>query len=239
MGAREQPMSIVISTAGSNTAGPCREEWKNCERILENLDGFTDDATFAVIYGLDNGDRWDSEESLAKANPNWGVSVNADTMLADMRDAQARASQQSKFRTKHLNEWVSVKQAFFNSAKWAQLERSIKREDYKDHPCIIAADFASHMDLNAVMQLFMLPDGRYALFGKYYLPESTIDRSENQHYRNWRIDGKIHKAGDEVIDFEMIREDIFAMHRDYQVLEFVIDPTRMWGELPKFQEEGI
>ena len=239
MGAREQPMSIVISTAGANTAGPCRDDWKNCERILEALDGFTDDSTFAIIYGLDQGDRWDCEESLAKANPNWGVSVNRDHMLADMRDAQARASQQSKFRTKHLNEWVSVKEAFFNAAKWSQLARKITREDFKEFPCFIAADFASHLDLTAVMQVFCLPDERFAVFGKYYLPAATFDKPENQHYRNWHIAGMIEKTGEEVMDFAAVREDIIKMHTEYNVREFIIDPTRMWGEVPNIEKEGI
>lgn len=239
MGAREQPFSFVISTAGSNTTGPCREDWKNCERILENLDGFGDDTTFCVIYGIDAGERWDTEDALVKANPNWGVSIEPNGMLADMRDAQARASQQSKFKTKHLNEWVSVKNAYFNISKWNDLARKIKREDYQQYPSFLAADFASHLDLTAVMQVFCLPDSRYAVFGKYYLPEATIERSENQHYRNWRIAGHIHKAGIDVMDFEMVREDIIAAMEKYNVREFVIDPTRMWGETPKFEKEGI
>lgn len=240
MGAREQPMSIVISTAGSNTAGPCREDWRNCERILEGIDGFVDDTTFCVIYATDKDDRWDSIESLAKANPNWGVSVNPDHMEADMRDARARASQQSKFRTKHLNEWVSVKEAFFNSVEWGNLARpEIRREDFKEFECYLAADFASHCDLTALMQVFRLPDNRFAVFGKYFLPEDTFDRPENQHYRNWHIAGHMEKSGGAVMDFDAIREDVVALHAEYNVREFIIDPTRMWGEHAKYVAEGI
>ncbi len=239
MGAREQPMSIVISTAGSNTAGPCREDWKNCERILENLDGFVDETTFCVIYGIDQGDRWDSEESLAKANPNWGVSVHPEHMLADMRDAQARASQQSKFRTKHLNEWVSVREAFFNVAEWAKLERKIKREDFKDRPCFLSGDLASKHDLVALMQLFCLPDNRFAVFGRYYLPDATLDLPENQHYRNWHIAGRIEVAGTEVTDLDMFKEDVLDLCRDYQVVEMPSDPNRAWGVFPALEKEGV
>lgn len=239
MGAREQPLSIVISTAGANTAGPCREDWKNCERILEGIDGFGDENTFCVIYSLDPNDDWDKAESLEKANPNWGVSVDPDHMLADLRDAKARASQQSKFRTKHLNEWVSVKSAYFNAVEWSRAEREIKREEYKEFPCYLAADFASHIDLTAVMQLFCLPDDRYALFGKYYLPADTLQLPENQHYRNWHIKGLIETAGDATMDFDFVRDDVVRLHAEYNVLEFVIDPTRMWGEEAKYATEGI
>jgi phage terminase large subunit-like protein len=239
MGAREQPLSIVISTAGSNTIGPCRDDWKNCERILQGIDGFGDESTFAIIYAIDQGDRWDCEDSLRKANPNWGVSIEPEHMLADMRDAQARASQQSKFRTKHLNEWVSVKEAFFNSSEWAKLERKITREDYKDMPCYLAGDLASKHDLVALMQLFCLPDKRYALFGKYYLPAATLDLPENQHYRNWQIQGWIESAGDDVTDLEQFKEDAMELCREYQVEEFPFDPNRAWGVFPALQREGL
>jgi len=240
MGAREQPLSIVISTAGSNAAGPCREDWKNCENILSGTDGFQDETTFAIIYGIDAGDRWDCEESLQKANPNWGVSIEPIAMLADMKQAQQRANRQSAFKTKHLNEWVSVKQAYYNLSKWESLARpEIKREDYAECTSFLGGDFASNKDLTSVMQIFLLGDGRFAVFGDHYLPENTIELPQNQHYRNWRIAGWLSVAGESTMNFDTVREDIFQRHRDYQIQEFAIDPTRMWGETAKLEQEGV
>lgn len=239
MGAREQPLSLVISTAGVDTSGPCREDWKACERILENSGGFEDDTTFCVIWTIDPDDRWDSEVSLIKANPNWGVSINAERILAEMKVAQQSARKQSAFKTKYLNQWVSAKDGFFNVSEWAKLEREIKREDYKEYPCYIAGDLASKHDLVALMQLFVLPDKRYAIFGKYYLPAATIDLPENQHYRNWQIEGWIESAGDEITDLESFKEDAINLCREYQVEEFPFDPNRAWGVFPALQREGL
>ncbi len=239
MGAREQPLSVVISTAGTNTSGPCREDWQNCERILEGIDGFGDETTFALIYSLDAGDRWDSEASLKKANPNWGVSVDPDHMLADMRDAQNRAAQQSKFRTKHLNEWVSVKEAFFNIVEWHNLKRKIKREDYAEFPSYLAGDLASKHDLVALMQLFVLPDKRYAIFGKYFIPQATLELPENQHYRNWHISGHIEVAGDQITDLEAFTDESIRLAREYKVEEYPFDPSRAWGVFPYLEKQGL
>lgn len=240
MGAREQPLSLVISTAGSNAAGPCREDWKNCELILAGTDGFQDDTTFAIVFTIDDEDRWDCEASLRKANPNFGISIEVNAILADMRVAQQRANKQSAFKTKHLNLWVSVKIAYYNAAAWENLARpKIKREDYKEFPSYLGGDFASHLDITSVMQIFLLGDGRFALFGNHYLPENTIDLPQNQHYRNWRIQGWLQVAGESTMDFDTVREDIFEIHRDYQVQEFAIDPTRMWGETAKLAAEGV
>jgi phage terminase large subunit-like protein len=240
MGAREQPLSIVISTAGSNAAGPCRDDWRNCEMILSGTEGFEDDTTFCIVYTIDQGDRWDCEESLVKANPNWGISIEPIAMLADLKAAQQRASRQSAFKTKHLNEWVSVKEAYFNSTEWASLAKpEIKREDFKEFPCYLSGDLASKHDLVALMQLFCLPNKRFALFGKYYIPEATLNLPENQHYRNWHIAGWLETAGEEVTDLDHFKDDVIQLCGDYEVIEVPSDPNRAWGVFPALEKEGI
>jgi phage terminase large subunit-like protein len=240
MGAREQPLSLVISTAGMNTSGPCREDWQNCEKILRGISGFEDETIFAIIYTIDEGDQWDSEHALRKANPNWGVSINPDQILSDMRAAQQRASKQSAFKTKHLNLWVSVKEAFFNLTEWQkQAKPEIKRDDFQEAPCYLAGDLASKHDLVALMQLFCLPDKRYALFGKYYIPRSTLELPENQHYRNWHIEGWLEVAGDEITDLDHFKEDVLDLCAEYNVLEMPSDPNRAWGVFPALEKEGV
>jgi phage terminase large subunit-like protein len=240
MGAREQPLSIVISTAGTNTASPCRDDWKNCELILNGTPGFHDDTTFAIIYTIDDDDQWDTEAALIKANPNWGISIEPSNMLADLKAAQQRANKQSAFQTKHLNKWVSIKQAYFNITEWQKLARpEIKREDFREYPCFLSGDLASKHDLVALMQLFCLPDKRYALFGKYYLPEATLELPENQHYRNWHIAGWIEKAGIDVTDLDHFKEDVLELCAGYQVEEMPSDPNRAWGVYPALVKEGV
>lgn len=240
MGAREQPLSLVISTAGADTAGPCREDWKACERILENIPGFEDDTTFCIIWTIDQGDRWDCEDALKKANPNWGISINEDRLLAELKVAQQEARKQSAFKTKYLNLWVTAKEGFFNVSEWESLARpDIKREDFKEFPCYLAGDLASKHDIVALMQLFCLPGGRYAVFGDYFLPEATLDRPENQHYRNWHIAGKLHIAGEEITDLEAFKDRARDLCRDFQVIEMPSDPNRAWGVFPALEKEGI
>ena len=240
MGAREQPLSLVISTAGADTAGPCREDWKACERILENTGGFEDDTTFAIIFTIDQGDQWDTEAALIKANPNWGVSINAERILAELKVARQEARKQSAYKTKYLNQWVTAKDGFYNVSEWERLARpEIKRGDYKDYPSYIAGDLASKHDLTCLMQLFCLPDKRFAIFGKYYLPAATLDKPENQHYRNWHIAGKLTIAGEEIADLDEFKNDAIELCRMFQVEEFPFDPNRAWGVFPALEKEGL
>jgi len=240
MGARSQPLSLVISTAGANIASPCREDWKQCEEILKNAGGFDDDTTFCIIWTIDEGDAWDTESALVKANPNWGVSINAERILAELKVAQQSAIKQSAFKTKYLNRWVSARDGFFNVSQWEKLgKEGLKPEDFKQYPCFLSGDLASKHDLVALMQLFCLPDKRYALFGKYYLPQATLDLPENQHYRNWQIQGWIEAAGDEVTDLDNFKIDVLELCKEYQVEEMPSDPNRAWGVFPALVKEGV
>lgn len=239
MGSREQALSLVISTAGTDLAGPCREDWQICEKILQNLEGFRDDTLFCAIWTIDEDDRWDSEESLKKANPNWGVSIIPDRILSELQAAKQNPRLQSKFKTKYLNQWVSAKNTFFNVHQWETLGRDIKREDFKEFPSYLAGDLASKHDIVALMHLFCLPDNRYALFGDYYLPEATLDRPENQHYRTWHAMNRIHIAGDDITDLEEFKARAIELSAEYRVEEFPFDPNRAWGVMPALEREGL
>ena len=135
---------------------------------------------------------------------------------------------------------MSVKEAYFNSTEWAALARpEIKREDFKEMPCYLSGDLASKHDLVALMQLFCLPDKRFALFGKYYIPEATLELPENQHYRNWHIAGHLETAGTEITDLDTFKEDAIQYCADYDVLEMPSDPNRAWGVYPALEKEGV
>jgi len=239
MGARDQPLSLVISTAGSNISSPCREDWKACERILENTGGFEDDTTFCIIYAIDVADRWDSEEALIKANPNWGISINSERMLAELKVAQQTARKQGAFKTKYLNLWVAAKEGFFNITEWDALKRDIKREDYKEYPSYLAGDLSSKHDLTVLMQLFCLPDNKFAVFGSYWITEAALDRPENQHYRNWHIQERLKIAGEDVIDLEEWKSEAVELCAKYQVEEMPSDPNRAWGMFSMLEREGV
>jgi phage terminase large subunit-like protein len=119
MGARENPLLLVITTAGSDRSGPCYSLEKDVEKVLEGT--LQNDRLFGIMYGIDQKDDWKSEAALIKANPNYGVSVFSDFLLDAQRDAINNARKQNVFKTKHLDEWVNAGIPGFNMAKWDDL----------------------------------------------------------------------------------------------------------------------
>lgn len=231
MGAREQPLQLVITTAGTNIESPCYQLEREIERVLRGE--VDNDEVFGMIYGIDKDDDWTSEEALIKANPNYGVSVSADYLKAAQKYAIQSSSKQNSFKTKHLNVWCWAKSAYFNTQKWLELgDTSLKIEDFKDDECFVALDLAKIHDLNSIVSVFRRYEGgqlHYYVFSKNYLPEETIASDEipelKEKYTRWYIDGDLLPGGESEMDLSVITSEVIAMQQaDYNIQEVPHDP---------------
>lgn len=236
IGKRDQSMLWVITTAGSNRSGICYEVRGFVAKIL-NEDA-QDDSQFGIIYGLDDGDDWTTEQALVKANPNWGISVMPEVIRSLQSKAMQLPSAVNNFLTKHLNEWVNADSAWMDMRAWSACsDISIDIEDMVGKDCYIGIDLASKIDIAAVSILFKGEDGIYTLFNKFYLPEETIENSQNSQYSGWERSGLLTATSGNVIDFSYIENDLIRMCSLFNVLEVAYDPfqatqfaTRMMGE---------
>lgn len=237
MGAREQPLSIVVSTAGDNVAGPCYDDWLQCQKMLEGV--IEDDRLFAMIFTVDQEDDWTSEAALRKANPNFDVSVDGEFLMAQQRDAINNPRKQGHFKTKHLNLWVQARDAFINMQRWAECRRDLKLADFAGKRCFLGMDLASKIDLTALELLFPMEDGTFVRFGKYYLPEETVQLPENQHYQAWHRDGLLTATDGNQTDYFHVLDDIKALSETYEIEEIAFDPHNATMLVTALQEAGL
>lgn len=254
MGAREQPLLLIITTAGDNLAGPCYAQRQDAQRVLQGV--FKNEEIFALIFTVDDdlAKKWDSEKALRQANPNYDVSVKGDFLKARQRDAKNSARKQGIFKTKHLNIWVQARNAYFNVARWQECERKIKIEDFRRQPCRAGIDLASKVDVAAFQALFKLDDCdcaaaemlrkqkfEWATFGKYWLPELTIEEPDNEHYRGWRDEPNswLQQTDGEMIDYVAIRDDVIDFSNNFQLEELAFDPAQAMMMMAELGEEGI
>lgn len=238
MGARAQPLSLVISTAGDNLAGPCRDDWLTCQKVLERV--IEDDQLFAMIFTVDAEDDWTSEAALRKANPNYDVSVSGEFLLAQQREAINNPRKQGHFKTKHLNMWVQARDAFVNMQRWAECRApGLSLDDFEGEECFVGLDLASKVDLAALELLFPQPGGGFVRFGKYYLPEATVDLPVNQHYRAWREEGWLTVTDGNIIDFRRILEDLVELCSRFTVKTVAYDPHQATMLVSELMDAGV
>lgn len=210
MAAREQPLLLVITTAGVDTASPCYALHTEMRQVLDGH--FRDEVVFALMYGLDEGDDWTTEAALAKANPNWGVSVIPDVVLAEQAEAVRNARKQGIFSTKHLNVWMGSREPYFNLDGWHKLaDDSLDVAQFAGEPCWMGMDLASKSDFSSVCALFRRDiegTAHYYAFWRHYLPEDTATDPAKQHYLGWVKDGHVLTTDGAVIDFDVIGGDV-------------------------------
>ena len=238
MGAREQPLLLVISTAGDNMAGPCYSMQLEVQKVLEGV--VEDDATFGIIYTIDQDDDWSSDEAMRKANPNLGVSVSEEFLRDKRQRALNNSRNQSTYQTKHLNVWVGARDAYFNVQRWRECgNSSLKLEDYKGRRAYIGLDLASKVDVAALEILIPVGDSDYVRFGRYYLPEETVEAGENEHYKGWSLDGWIDVTDGNIIDFGRIRDDLISLCSLLQVEEVAYDPHQATMLVTELMDNGV
>jgi phage terminase large subunit-like protein len=221
-GKRDQSLLWAITTAGSDKTGIAYEQRSYVLNILKGT--IVDESFFGIVYTIDDGDDWTEESTWRKANPNYGVSVEAENLAAMCRKAMQSPASQAAFLTKHLNVWIQTDQALYDMRAWEKCaDAKINIEDFAGKPCRIAVDLATKIDVAAVIVLF--DDGeRVVAFPRFYVPEAAIEETRNASYRAWQIEGHLIDTPGDVIDFERIEDDIRADLDRFDVIEIGVDP---------------
>lgn len=251
-GSRSQPLLVAITTAGTNRAGICYEQRSYTTQILNatlraheglgyRVDGSAveDETYFGIIYTIDDEDDWTDERIWLKANPNYGVSVKIDDMRRLARKAMQLASAAPNFLTKRLNVWVNADSAWMDMRAWERAARpQMTLASCSGWECYLGMDLASKRDITAVMALFR-KDGRYRLFGRYYLPEETIEDSDISQYRGWAEVGHLIATDGNVIDEDVIRKDVMDWVSDYSPQAIAFDPGHGWNFCQRLKNDGL
>ena len=239
-GKRDNSLLWVITTAGSNRSGICYEVRSFVTKLLNRV--FEDDSQFGIIYGLDEGDDWTAKDALIKANPNWGISVREEILAPLQAKAMQLPSAVNNFKTKHLNEWVSADKSWMDMRAWdAGMNPDLELDQFLGQPCWVGLDLASKTDIAALVMLFQHPDtpDAFVVFGKYYLPEDTVQAAGNSQYQGWSHTGLLSVTPGNVIDFSWIEADLLEIASKFSVEAVAFDPFQATQLSTRMMSEGL
>jgi phage terminase large subunit-like protein len=240
IGKRDQSILWVITTAGTDISGICYEVRTIATKVLDG--SVPNDGIFAVIYTIDEGDDWQSDEALVKANPNWNASIDQTTVKQTRDEAIAMPSKQANYKTKHLCVWCSSSSPWMSMEAWDKCKAAaVKIEDVKHLPCVIAIDLATKIDIVACVRLFWDGDGdsrKVWGFPRFYLPQAAIDSGKNSQYRGWVASGRLIVTDGEVIDFDRIKDDLREDLSTFDVQKIPYDPWQATQLATEMASEG-
>jgi phage terminase large subunit-like protein len=231
MGARRQPLALVITTAGDNLDSPCYALHERAQKMLNGT--LPDDRLFAIIYTIDEGDDWTTDAALRKANPNYDVSVSGEFLREQQRKAITDSREQNVFKTKHLNIWCTVRSPWVNMEWWhRQADPSLRIEGFLGERCWDGYDLASRLDLVSRARIFTrLVEGQahYYYFGRHYVPEAAIADPTKKHYQGWAHDGHLIATDGNDCDLPTIVGDAQFDKLRYRIVGAGIDPWNSIG----------
>lgn len=239
MGARTQPLLFVITTAGTDIAGPCYALRGDAIKVLEG--SVTNDRLFTIIYTIDEDVDWTSEEALVMANPNFDVSVGGEYLRQQQQDAINSARKQNTFKTKHLNIWCHARSPWMNMESWMRAaDPELSIEQFANCSATAGIDVASKEDLTCWVRVFNKDiDGvtHYYVFANHYLPEDTAENPEKPHYAEWMNLGVLRTTPGNMLDLDIIEEDIQAATEIHRYRDIGFDA---WGayQLASNLQEG-
>ena len=239
MGAREQPLLCIITTAGFNLQGPCYQFRKVCCDILEGKK--QDETTFAIIFTLDEDDDWEDETNWIKANPAIGSTPSWDYMRSMYRKAKNEgAVAEVQFKTKNLNIWTGTHATWIEDDTWMKCK--IEMPDLLGRECYGGLDLASVRDLAALTLTFpeTETEPHYQLYF-FWCPEDGAEKRSKQDgvpYLDWINAGYINATPGNVTDYRHIKADILALAESYNLKAINYDRWNSSQIVQELIEEG-
>lgn len=252
-GTSTDPNSLIynITTAGENLESLGYERQRHLEKVLEgNLE---DEQTFGIIYGIDKEDKenWDSLEVAKKANPNYGVTVPESYYISRIKKAKQSKRRKAIYLTKQLNDWGHSTSGWMDLERWDKCgDPKLTIEDVHHLPCILTVDLSSKIDLTEVKMTFFegydQESVEFYVFSHFYLPQARLDKTDDQksdaykdQLNEWEDQGWITIAGDETVNYSVIKQDITNFYQNYDVVKLGFDPWNAQQTINDLQDDGF
>lgn len=233
MVARNQPLFLMITTAGSDLYGVGYEEHTHAKEVALGIR--EDENLLVLIYCADKDDDPFSEETWKKANPNYGVSVTKAGLETELTRARHSTSKLNSFLRYHLNIWTQSKDNWIGDKDWMASMWDYDESILIDAPCIGALDLSGTSDITC-FGLIWLIDGKYYSKLWYFLPSDKGTNSadkENLRYLDWVNQGLIIETDGNTIDYDFIVDFINEKLREYQVFKMAFDPYQATHVIPR------
>lgn len=229
MGVRENPLTVIITTASDVFDGPFYEMLQGYKSVL--LGEYEDDSVFVHIFEPDLDDPEDAESTWRKVHPHLGVTVSMDFYRQEYKNALRNGSEAMlAFRTKLLNLYAENEQRSWISSTLARhISRPINIDFIKGRPdAMVAIDLSESDDFSAVtMGMYDVAHKNFFFYTSYFFPAGALPGHPNEKlYRVWAEKGYLILTDGDVIDYRRIVDYVLYLNQHVRVLGIGYDPWK-------------
>lgn len=223
VGAREQPLVFMTSTAGTIREDIYDQKYEEAERVINGYfdpDGYKDDRFIAFIYELDSRKEWTDPLCWKKANPGLGTIKNLQTLAAKVERAKSNPLLVKNLVCKEFN----IRETAGES--WLTFEQLDNREKFdiaalKPRYGIGGVDLSSTTDLTAAVVIFMVPgDDHIYVEPMFWLPSNLLDQRVHEDqipYDVWHEQGLLRLSEGNRISYQDVTAWFVEMQMKHDV----------------------
>jgi len=239
-GAREEPLLLIISTAGYDRASIFYEVYEHAKKVA--ADPSVDPTFLPVLYEAGPDDDWQDPATWYKANPALGTFRSLDDMQALADRAKQSTALENSFRRLYLNQWTNSETTWIPADRWDACGQAVDPETLRGRECYAGLDLSTTTDLSAFVLVFPSDDDppNYDVLPFFWLPEAraTGDRRDIADYRAWARAGLIKLLPGDVLDQRAIKADIQELAGMYRIKEIAFDRWNACQLAVELGEEG-
>ena len=228
MGARAEPLMLVISTQAARDNAPLSELVDYGLRVQR---GEVKDPSFHLtLFSAPPDLDPFSLKAWRAANP----ALSDFRSLSDVRrlalQAQRMPSRQAAFENLILNRRVDATAQFLSAAVWSPCDGAVDVSTLKGRTCFGGLDLSASRDLTALVLVFEGEDGEFDVLPHFWLPADDLREREDTDrvpYVRWRDDGFLLTCPGRTIDPKAVALKIAELHGTYGIKAIGFDRWRV------------
>lgn len=226
MGARLNPLTVIITTASDVFDGPFYDMLQGYKSLL--LGSYTDDSVFAHIFEPDIDDPEDSEDTWRKVQPHMGVTVTPEFYRREYESARRNgAAAMLAFRTKLLNVYAENTQRSWISASLARdIALPIDPRLLAGRPdAMVGIDLSESDDFSAITLGYYVSETKnFGFHTAYFFPRGALSGHPNEQlYRAWASQGHLTLTEGSVIDYRAVVDYVIGLNKYAKILSIGYD----------------
>lgn len=228
MGARKDPLMMIISTQAATDVAPMSQLIDYGERVMTGI--IEDPSFYLSLHTVPaDADPWD-EANWSLANPALGDFLSHEEVRRQAAQARRMPAKEPAFRNLILNQRVSAEKHFLTVSEWKANGAAPRLEELKGKTCYGGLDLSAVRDLTAFVLVFPHDDGTYDVVPRFWLPQDSLRELEEESrvpYWAWKEAGHLHTTPGTTIDLSYVAHHVGEVARDYDLRMIGFDRWRI------------
>jgi len=225
-GARAEPLTIVISTAGYDRHSILWELYQHALKVRENP--AIDPSFLPVIFEAPIDADWTDPAVWAAANPALGDFRSLEELTVACTRAREIPAQENTFRRLYLNQWTEQASRWISLSSWDACQAAIDPVILAGRRCYVGLDLSTTTDLTAAVAVFPDDDGAgFDVLAHFFVPHDRIltrVTRDRVPYDEWHRRGFLTATPGPTVDYEIVRAFLQDWRDTYDLRLIAFDP---------------